>query len=233
MNRIRIMTGALVLISATMLGVTNSRAGELPPREPLDALWEQHMLEGKINTAVAIQLKDGQVFKSEFPAKRPIEYSRGMPESAGFGTSGITVMQLGEGFWGNGGWVLEGGLLGIASDGLSTIELHGKAVVHRQPYFPFPFHRWIPHDTGYDFFLLHRQDGIPNATVLRKWTFMPQEVVLKPQKVGPPDPEVHATLRYDASAKIATVTITGLTSLVEENVNVPSYTSSSLPPAHR
>lgn len=230
MNRIRTVTGALVLISTSILGVANLGAGELPPREPLDTLWEQHMLEGKINTAVAIQLKDGKVLKSEIPAKESIEYSRGVPESAGLGIPGVSVMQLGEGFWGNGGWVLEGGLLGIAIDGGATFELHGKAIVHRYPYFPFPFHRTIPHDTGYDFFLLHREAGIPTATVVRKWTFTPQHVELKLQEVGPPEAEVHATLRYDATAKNATVTITGVTSPIEDKIDVSAYTSLFRPP---
>jgi hypothetical protein len=222
-----------ILVLEVVLFGTNVWAGELPARGPLDTLWEQQMLESKSNTVVAIELKEGKIVRLELPAKESVEYSRGMPESTGFGSPGVSIMQLGEGFWGNGGWVLKGGLLGIATDGPSAFELHGKAVVHRQPYFPFPFHRTIPHDTGYEFFLLHRHPGFPDVTIVGKWTFTPQQVDLKPQNVGPPDVEVHATLRYDPSAKIATVTITGVTSAIEENINVSTYTSASLLPVKK
>lgn len=222
-----------ILVLEVVLSGASVWAGELPARGPLDILWEQQMLDGKSNTAVAIELVEGKIVRSELPAKESIEYSRGTPESAGLGSPGVSVMQLGEGFWGNGGWVLKGGLLGIATDGPSAFELHGKAVVHRQSYFPFPFHRTIPHDTGYDFFLLHRHPGFPNATIVRKWKFTPQQVDLKPQHVGPPDVDVHGTLRYDASAKNAIITITGFTSAIEENINVSTYTSASLLPVKK
>jgi hypothetical protein len=204
-----------------MLNVSTIHAGELPSREPLDALWEQHMLEGKIDRSVAIQIKDGVVIKSELPAKEPIEYSRGAPESAGLGSPGVSVMQLGEGFWGNGGWVLKGGVLGMASSGNSKLELHGKAIVHRQPYFPFPPHRTTPHQTGYDFFLISRDSSSSKATIVRKWSFTPQQVELKPQKNGPPEEDVRGTLHYDDVEKVAKIVIVGLKNPLEQSIKFP------------
>lgn len=209
------------LVAQLLLGASILEAGELPDREPLDVLWEQSMLEGKPNTTIAIQIEDGQTSKSELPVKKvDLEYGRGAPESAGYMSPGITVVQYGEGFWENGGWILKGGLLGIAKEGSSTIELHGKAIVHRFPYFPFPFHRTKPHETGYEFFLLHREAGSQNATILRKWILTPQEVVLKPQSVGPPEEDVRARLNYEGPTKLATVTITGSIRPFKESVTI-------------
>ena len=211
----------VLLLSQLLLGASILEAGELPKLEPLDVLWEQHMLEGELNTTIAIQIEDGQIRKSELPVKKvDLEYGRGAPESAGFMSPGITVVQYGEGFWENGGWELVGGLLGRARKGASTIELHGKAIVHRFPYFPFPFHRTKPHETGYEFFLLQREAGSPKASIVRKWMFPPQEVVLKPKSVGPPEEDVRATLEYDDTAHRATVTITGLTRPFKESVAI-------------
>ena len=51
----------------------------------------------------------------------------------------IFVMKLGEGFFGNGGWVLRGGLLNRITTGPDTImEFYVKVIVRRFPYFPFP-----------------------------------------------------------------------------------------------
>lgn len=215
--QIRIIVLALIF---PILGISPVEAGELPAREPLDALWEQSMLEGKPNTAIAISIEDGQTHKSEFSRKEGPEPWRESPELAGFGALGVTAVQYGEGFWGNGGWVLTGGLLGRTKEGSSMIELYGKAVIHVLPYFPFPFHRDKPHETGYEFFLLQREAGSPKATVLKKWIFAPQEVVLKPQSVGPPREDVRATLEYDDTAQQAMVTITGLTRPFKESVAV-------------
>lgn len=210
----------VLLFPQLLLGASILEAGELPNREPLDILWEQSMLEGKPNTTIAIQIEDGKTRKSELPIKEMPEYWNGSPESAGFGSPGITAVQYGEGFWENGGWVLKGGLLGRAKEGSSTIELHGKAVIHQLPYFPFPFHRNKPHKTGYEFFLLQREAGSQNATILKKWIFTPEEVELKPQSAGPPIADARARLEYEGPAKLATVTITGLARPFKESVAV-------------
>lgn len=200
-------------------GIPVVEAGELLAREPLDALWEQSMGEGDVNTSVHIEIRDGIFHKSVRPAKEPSGPGPRRPAHVGYENRNITVLQYGEGFWGNGGWVLDGGLVGRAKEGASTIELYGKAIRHRFPYFPFPFHRLEPHETSFEFFLLQREAGSPKATILKKWIFTPQEVV----KIGPPGvdaDDVQATLEYDHTVKQATVTITGLTHLFKESVVV-------------
>ncbi|MBX3318418.1 MAG: hypothetical protein KF890_00925 [Nitrospira sp.] len=208
-------------LAQMLLGASILEAGELPNREPLDVLWEQSMLEGKPNTNIAIQIEDGQTRKSEFSIKERPESWRRSPEGAGFKSQGITAVQYGEGFWENGGWELVGGLLGRAKEGSSTIELYGKAVIHRLPYFPFPFlHRDKPRETGYEFFLLQREAGSPQASIVRKWTFPPQEVVLKHERFGPMYEDVRAIFEYNDTTQRATVTITGLTRPFKESVGM-------------
>lgn len=202
-NRMQIRIIVLVLIFP-ILGIIPVEAGELLAREPLDALWEQNMLEnmldGDTHTSVHMEIRRGVFHKSERPAKEPSGYWARKPWNDPYETRDITVAQYGEGFWGNGGWLLNGGLVGRAKEGASTIELYGKAIVHRFPYFPFPFPRHIPHETGFEFFLLQREGSYPRATVVRKWTIPPQEVV----KVGPPGlyaNDVQATFEYDSTQR--------------------------------
>ena len=212
----------LVLI-CPILGIAAVEAGELPAREPLDALWEQHMREGDAHTSVHIAIIDGRFHKSERAAEELLSPWPRTPEAAESYSRGIMVVQYGEGFLGNGGWVLTGGLLGRAKEGSTIIELYGKAVMHQLPYFPFPFHRLTPDETGFEFFLLQREGGCPSATIVRKWTISPQEVALKPQRVGPPEEDVRATLEYDDTTQQATVTITGLTRPFKESVVVSKH----------
>jgi hypothetical protein len=130
----------------------------------------------------------------------------------------ISVMKLGEGFFGNGGWVLGGGLLRRVSDGSFIVELYVKEVVRRFSYFPFPPHRDTPQEVSYEFFLLNRKRGVPRATGIRKWTFEPDEVIQR----NPNYPSVRATLRYEETNQTATVTITGLKHPFEEHVDLSS-----------
>ena len=65
--QISIITLSLIF---SILGISPVEAGELPAREPLDALWKQHMLEGDANTSVHIEIRNGLAHKSEEPAKR-------------------------------------------------------------------------------------------------------------------------------------------------------------------
>lgn len=205
-----------------ILGMSTVEAGELPAREPLDALWKQNMLEGDAHTSVHIEIRGGIFHKSERAAKEPSGSWKGGRWNTLFNESrNITVAQYGEGFWGKGGWVLEGGLVGRAKEGSSTIELYGKAVVHQLPYTQFLIDRDIPYESGgYEFYLLQREGSCPRATIVRKWTVTPQEVQLKPQSVGPPVEDVRAILDYESPAKLATVTITGLTRPFRESVAI-------------
>ena len=105
----------------------------------------------------------------------------------------------------------------MAREGDSTVELYGKAVERQHPYFPFPFHRDPPRDTGYEFFLLHRKPGSPVASIARRWMFDRAEVDAKQSR---PTEGVRATLRYDPGTQTAIVTIMGLKHPVEEKVNL-------------
>ena len=107
-----------------------------------------------------------------------------------------------------------------ASVGPSSFELYGKAVVHRHPYFPFPLYREIPHDTGYEFFLLHRKAGVLRATIIRKWTMPSDDVVSTRTTHGGIEEDVRGVLQYDATSQSATVTITGLKHRFEERVDL-------------
>lgn len=197
---------------------------EAPVRTPLDRSWEEHMLDGR---AGIIAIEGSQTRRSDNPSIESFERARGQPEEAVWTNRGISVARFGEGFWGNGGWRLEGGLLARAVDGPSSFELYGKAVVRQFSYFPFPFHREIPHETGYEFFLVHRLSSAPQATIVRKWVFPPNEVVVKSVSHGGTREDVQAVLQYDAGTRTATVRITGLRRPYEERVDLSSVRDSA------
>jgi len=204
--------GFLMLCALSAPGVGSA---EPPPRAPLDALWQEHMLVG---TAATIYVDEsGQrtlsVLRTPFDEERGIVSS---VESAAGTTQGIAVSRLDERFllWRNGGWVLQGGLLARARGRSAAIELYGKAVIRRPPYVPGgPFPRDPPMTTGYEFFLLLRKPNVPRATILRQWTFQPGDVAK--------DASVKAMLKYDAAARTATVAIMGLKTPVEGIVEIP------------
>ena len=212
----------ILVLLFPILGMSTVEAGELPAREPLDVLWEQSMLEGDANTSVQIEIRGGIFHKSVGPAKEPSGFWRGGRWNTVFNESrNIMVAQYGEGFWGNGGWVLQGGLVGRVTEGSSTIELYGKAVEHQLPYTQFLIDRDTPHESGgYEFYLLQREGGCPRAIIVRKWTVSPQEVVLKPQRGVPSREDVQAIFDYKGPAKLVTVTITGLTRPFKESVAI-------------
>lgn len=188
-------------------------------RRHLDALWEHQMLEGKSNQ-VAMTVQHTQISIAEIRAGKSFESAGGRPEDAAVSSHGITVMRLGEGFWRRGGYVLTGGLLGRVSDGPRTFELYGKAIVHRRPYVPFLFHRDLPHETGYEFFLVRRRLDAPRPTIVHQWMVRSDEVVVERFPGGGAEENVRAVLRYEATSWIATVTITGLKHLFEERVEL-------------
>jgi hypothetical protein len=180
------------------------------------------MLEGRLSKT-SIAVRDSQVDVSESAPSQSFEFARGRPESAAFNSYGITIMRLGEGVWGNGGWVVTGGLLGRVSDDSVVVELYGKAVVRRFPYFPFPFHRDTPQETGYEFFLLYRQRSTTlRVGIVQKWMFQPNEVVVKRDTTGGTHEDVQGTLKYGADTRVATVTITGLKRPFGERVDLSS-----------
>jgi hypothetical protein len=206
------------------MGLVDIAASDPLSREPLDVLWMQKMTEGK---SAVVQIDDSRTSVSEGRSPLSFESARGRPEEAALSDHRISVMRLGEGFWRNGGWVLKGGLLARAGDGPSTIELYGKAVVHRQSYFAFPFHRDPPHDTGYEFFLLHRKAGVTRATIINQWIFRPDDVIVESSPHGGTEENVRGMLRYEPTSRIAIITITGLKRPFEERVDLSSAIESA------
>lgn len=222
-----------------VIAVAASFAGTIAhasmPREPLDKIWEDYMLEGN-SSSIHIEIKKGTISKLERHPRERRTFTTVTATTAAMlflDPYGIIVRELGEGFWGNGGWVLQGGRLDQAGDENSIIQLYVKVVEYRHSYFPFPFERDAPTDTGYEFFLLHRKKDIPGATIVRKWTFLPQDVVLRENPHQPltnPDSNVQAFLSYEPSSRIAMVKITGLTRPIEERVDLSPYIQSTSPP---
>ena len=143
---------------------------------------------------------------------------------------GINVNKTGEGFWGNGGWSLLGGLFDEVSVGPSRIQLYAKIVEHHHSHFivPFLFHRDHPSDIGYEFLLLHRKQGIPGAQIIRTWVFPPDEVVLEADGHGGTDSDVRASLHYDSTSHVATLRVRGLKKPIEEHVDLTSELESAL-----
>jgi len=147
----------------------------------------------------------------------PYTDADGRPEDAVLTNHGISVMRLGGGFWRNGGWELKGGLLSYALVGTSRLELYGKANVRVLSHFPFP-HRDEPHETSYEFFLLHRPHSVERATVLREWAFPVSAIVIDADAIFREN--VRGTMRYDATDREAIVRVSGLKQRFEERVDV-------------
>jgi hypothetical protein len=204
-----------------MLGLSWSTValGEPPARAPLDTLWEQHMLEGKF---VVMSLEDSGVNAIEVQPKS-IDPSEPDRIYGSLMSHRISVMKLDEGFFNNGGWVLRGGLHSRISTGESKIELYVKEVVRRFSHFPFPPHRELPQEIGYEFFLLHRKQKVTAPTIIRKWTVTASEVIQQ----NPRDPSVRVSLKYDATARVATLTITGLKHPFQESIELSEMRGNS------
>ena len=191
------------------------------PREPLDALWERRMLEGRgvqmwvDENGQSQSVREGRSFadlrSSHKEQKDPASYE--FADDA----YGITVHRHVEGYWRNGGWTLTGGPLGVAADPDSTIELFGKTVIRTAVHISSGMlHRDPPTETGYEFFLLRRMYATGAATIIRRWVVQPADVV----KDWSGYPRAEAVLRYDAPAQVATVSITGLKQPVNDSVDV-------------
>ena len=190
-------------------------SADAPPRAPLDALWQEHMLLG---SAAAIYLDESGQRTVSFP-RTPFDEHRGVVssiESAGGTTHGIEVARLDERFlvWRNGGWVLQGGLLARVREQSSVIELYGKAVIRRPAYVPGgPFPREPPMTTGYEFFVLLRKVTSSRGHDLAPMDFSASDVV----EAG----RVRARLQYDTATRKALVTIIGLKTPVADTVELP------------
>jgi|GraSoiStandDraft_55_1057291.scaffolds.fasta_scaffold43838_1 hypothetical protein len=167
--------------------------------------------------AVAAKIKDTEIEVVQISSRCPIHVCPRKTRRRCLDSPRDIGDELGEGIFRNGGWVIVGGLLGLASEGSSTFELYGKAMERRFPYFGFPFDRDPLHETSYELLLLHRRLGDSVATALRRWSFDADQVA---EKQPHPYEGVRATLRYDPATQMATVPIVGLRRPVEDQVNL-------------
>jgi len=113
--------------------------------------------------------------------------------------------------------MLTGGPLAVAPTPEFTIELFGKTIVRTAVHVPSGMlHRDPPTETGYEFFLLRRSQATGAATIIRRWVVQPADVVKNPSGY----PRAEAVLKYDASAQVAAVSVTGLKQPVNDRVDV-------------
>ena len=206
-----------------MAGSWQAEAGtkEFHAPEPLEQLWELHMLEGKASS-VGIEVAGSQVSIHERRGRDP------HPEKVRAGWLGmlygepysVNVYQGGEGFWRTGGWNVQGGVLSSKTDGITVIQLYAKTIEHLHSHFPLNPDQRI--DTGYEFVLVQRKEGVAGATIVRKWRFSPDEVISVDRRSDAHGDRVLAFFSYDFPTHTATLKVTGLTRPFEESVDLSS-----------
>jgi len=150
-----------------------------PPREALDALWEQAMLAGRsVHSVHNIEVP--------WPTKMP---DRIVPSTWGArSTSHAIVVEEPPSIWRR-GWLLQGGLLGREELAEGTVEFFGKGNVRLH----WPYDSKLGQDHSWDFFLVVRSKKSRGAKVIRRWHFNPEEVVLAGRYRREPDPTRGAT----------------------------------------
>lgn len=188
------------------------------PREPLDRLWETHMLAG----TPAYLLYDGTDFRTrdtDFNKLRSFREADGTVSGATVSDHGLSILYDREscllGLWGLGGWEFRGGLLRRAEHRDTTIDLYGKQVTRVEPYFPFHFHRERPERSSFEFFLVRRARPGAAGGVVRVWR-IDRELFRASEKY----PFLSGDLSYDPTSRTATVRITGLSQPFEDRVVV-------------
>lgn len=190
------------MLLALGLGAGLAGAAEIP-RGPLDALWEEHMLAGTDG-----MYEDGT--RLTVPREHDFESADGQPGVVWPTKYGIRVQDFREtrlgGLLSKGGWRIEGGLLARGKERAATIELYGKSVWRVEPAL-FHFGKAPPRSAqhSYDFFLLYRPDGVAQATIVKKWTILPDQI--------PYNYYLRGRLEYEPVARVATLRVTG----VEDN----------------
>jgi hypothetical protein len=200
-----------------MLAFRGDVLAESLSRTALEALWDQHMLKGE---AGQVDIRDSRIDKTIWiPSAASFEPWTGRPWLVST-SHRLQVSRLDEGFWRNGGWILAGGLLAKVRLESSTLELHGKEIRRQFPYTPFPFHRTIPHETGYEFFLVHRPQGDSQATIIQRWVIPPSDVIVERDAHGGTSDWVGASLKYDNDTRTAMVSIAGLKREVVDRVQL-------------
>jgi len=203
----RWILGLLIIVLALVWVIFDR---EPPPRTFLDNFWEKHMVEG---TFVIADFEAGHLTSAQVVPPLSIKPKEDQPIIGYLMSHPISIQQLGEGLFANGGWVLHGGLLRRIRDGLATYELYGKAVDRQFPHIPFPIHSDPPRERGYEFFLTYKRAGELKATIIRKWSFSVNEVAIE-------DYRIRGKLHYEPTTRIATATFTGFNKAIEERIDL-------------
>jgi hypothetical protein len=200
-----------------------------PERAPLDKIWEDWMLSGK---------SGHWVNGSELPWPMAMaDRIASSPNGARLTKYAIRVEFRGQ--YGQGSWILTGGLIGRADLGNATVELFGKEIVREH----WPGQVKLDEDYRYDFYLVVRQRSTGHASVVRRWVFPPEQVALavKPEtaarirELAPSEEEavkrikqqrshylVAARLQIDPAGPTAIVTILGMVQPMEERADLSS-----------
>jgi len=217
----------IVILGSTALAM----AGDIP-REPLDRLWEEHMLAG-----TSANYMDGRAREGRLQHIPRLEQAKGSWVLATHNPRAIRLSDFrGTRLFGllrGGGWALDGGLLDRAPDAGGIVELYVKRVA---PVYPGLLDHSSPRkEEFYEFFLLYRPNDAAHARILNKWVINPEQVhwyvpdsllqgplrvddkaILRASKTS----DVRGLLDYDPATKIATITITGLKQPFEDRVDL-------------
>ncbi|HEV8662940.1 MAG TPA: hypothetical protein VGT06_07375 [Candidatus Methylomirabilis sp.] len=215
----------VIALTIVLLVMEVGAAGEIY-REPLDQVWEEHMLTG-----TPAFYFDGKRRSSDI---EPIRTEKGHG-SPSFAERHIAVQDFrGTRFFGllrGGGWSISGGLLGKVEGKPSRLELWVKDVQRSHPGLFDNYYRWKEEET-YEFFLLERREGAARATILKKWIIEPSDVQWfipkhvqesqRPEQIREQHEisDVRGFLKYLPASHEAEVTITGLTHPFVERIKV-------------
>jgi hypothetical protein len=199
-----------------------------PPREPLERIWNEWMLAGHYGRWSGGQERSWQTERRNTTASHPLgarDTKYGIEVNGGW--SGFAM----------GGWGLLGGLIGRAETPTGTVELFGKEIV--RVHWPEATAKY-GRDYSYEFFLVLRPRPAGRGRVIKQWHFPPAELALT---ITPQIEEwirqstssekdarrqieqnkshmINGYLKFDAAARSATVTITGLTTPFVEHIDL-------------
>lgn len=227
------LTGLLALLAPGCLLIDIS-----PPREPLDELWTRLMLAG--HYGCWDDGKEMSCYESRWLPREDKIHS--LPEGAQFTKYGIFI-KTGKVV----GWWLTGGLIGQVALSGFNVELFGKEVARSHTGL-FSSGFLEGRDFTYEFFLVVRPQTTGQGRLVKSWRFPPEELALTGSPIDPamlqvilqrstrneaqlrpivnfwkgerPQHFVDGFLDFDPATKIATVTVTGLVRLFQEQVDL-------------
>lgn len=232
--RAKLSLGSLAVALVFVSGGGCALFNIAPARERLDQLWTRAMLTGRYS-----RWEDGK----EVPW-RPIPAGRDTVETYPEGALhtkyriDVSASASPEGA----AWDMIGGLVGRVATAGATVELFGKRIarVHAAPAYGSTEGR----DFTYEFFLVVRPSSTGEGRLVKQWRFQPEDLALTGSPIDPNifrrstrHPEqiqtilhpprgvrrqhfIDGYLDFDASTKIATVTVTGLKRPFQDRVDL-------------